>query len=75
MILNTGDVSLPLSMEALGHAVGENLRHKLSVVWCEGGLNAHILIELFRNEVKTSHSILKQFKKMKERRTNVGRFV
>jgi len=38
-------------MEALGHAVGENLRHKLSVVWCEGGLNAHIFIGLFRNEV------------------------
>ncbi|MOA11530.1 hypothetical protein D3C78_1314770 [compost metagenome] len=37
-----GDASLPLSMEALGHAVGSmNLRRESSRVWCEGGFNAH----------------------------------
>lgn len=38
---------MPISMEALGHAVGSDyLRRLSSIVWCEDGLDAHI-IEIF----------------------------
>jgi hypothetical protein len=53
---------LPLSMEALDHAVGViNLRHKLSVVWCEGGLNAHIYSLIFQECSENCRSILEKF--------------
>lgn len=36
----------PIPMEALGHAVGRvtTLDAKSSIAWCEGGLDAHLII-------------------------------